>query len=206
MAFPQSAVNQLLRVIGLTTVNRVDLTDPATFDAHAKLTEVDKRLQEQGYWFNTDYTYTLNLDSNGNLLVPKEQIEITFSENRYIVRNGKVYDREDQTLIFTEDMEVPRIVKLMDYTETPEVYKQALLASAKLEHWIDNDDGSAKTKLLQIQEEKTGFRLKQEDLQKKQVSALNTTYCARLLGGMSYNPIAGQFGKVLGGPQWLRSQ
>ena len=128
---------------------------------------------------------------------------VDYPSNNYISRGNKVYDRAGQSYIFTEDMEVPRLVQLVLYEDTPEVYKQALLAASKVTHFLNNDEGTAKVQELTRKAQTRLFRLKQEDLKKKEVSALNNSYAGRLLGGMSPNHVAGQFGTVVGGHQWL---
>ena len=202
MSYPPDVVNVVLRVIGLNTVNRVDLSDPDVYDAVNALTEVDSDLQEKGYWFNTEYEYVLNLDVNGFVLVPKNQLAITFLNNNLIVQDGRIYDVVNHTYIFTEDITVASIVLQRDYESTPTVYKHALKAKAKLDMYVEEEGQSSVVQHLTSNWNTKEFRLRQRDLKQKQVNTLNTQAAMRLTSGMSFNPLTSGFAGVTGGYQW----
>jgi hypothetical protein len=202
MAYPNSVVNDLLRVVGLTTVNRVDLTDSDTFDAVNVLIGIDKKLQTKGLWFNRDYDVRLPVDADGHLILSPLTLDVTFSENRYIQRGRKVYDRFDQTFKFTEPMTLVSLVTLINYDECPPVYQAALTAEAKKVHFSNIDGDPTVLQELIKEEREAAFELKAKHLKKARVSAINTNFASRLLAGMPISPTTSQFGNVLGGSQW----
>lgn len=211
MTYPINAINKVIRVLGLTTVNRVDLQDPMIADAIAALSEADRELQAPGLWFNREYDVTFNLVDNGTdgnyIAVPTTALNVEFYEGaQYTITDRKVRDLVNKTTVFTEDLLVKQVIYQRAYNDTPVVYQLALVAKARRDFFAEKDGEAA---LLQVYSEDYNakmFEVRQEDMKRMQTNALNNPISTRLGVGMRYAPtLLGHTG-VIGGYQWRLNQ
>jgi len=98
------AVNTLLASIGETPVNTVPasgVSDAST--ARDMLHRVNRQVQGMSLKFNTDYKVQYSPDVDGYINIPTNALRVVsyFRGFDFAVRDRKLYNRKDQTNIFT---------------------------------------------------------------------------------------------------------
>lgn len=100
-----TAINTLLQNINeLPIENDTDLANSTTGQlAEMTIIEVKKEVLAQGWDFNTDISYPFPPDTNGIIGIPYNVLDVVASAGKkYIMRDWKLYDKENFTFIFTE--------------------------------------------------------------------------------------------------------
>ena len=131
MAFPTTnatqelpAVNQILQSCGQAPVTTLDQTNPDVAIAYQTLLEVSREVQAEGWSFNKEYNYELTPDTNNQILIPSNMLQIDLSHNAanmdkdVIRRSGKLYDKANHTYTFTDKVECD-ITWLFDWVDIP---------------------------------------------------------------------------------------
>jgi hypothetical protein len=131
MAFPTTnatqelpAVNQILQSCGQAPVTTLDQTNPDVAIAYQTLLEVSREVQAEGWSFNKEYHYEMTPDTNNEILIPSNVLQIDLTDNAanmdkdMIRRNGKFYDKANHTYTFTEKVECD-IIWLFDWVDLP---------------------------------------------------------------------------------------
>jgi len=131
MAFPTTnatqelpAVNQILQSCGQAPVTTLDQTNPDVAIAYQTLLEVSREVQAEGWSFNKEYNYELTPDTNNQILIPSNMLQIDLSQNAanmdkdVIKRSGKLYDKANHTYTFTDKVECD-ITWLFDWVDIP---------------------------------------------------------------------------------------
>ena len=131
MAFPTTnatqelpAVNQILQSCGQAPVTTLDQTNPDVAIAYQTLLEVSREVQAEGWSFNKEYNYELTPDTNNQILIPSNMLQIDLSQNAanmdkdVIRRSGKLYDKANHTYTFTDKVECD-ITWLFDWVDIP---------------------------------------------------------------------------------------
>ena len=132
-------INQCLLAIGEapfpdgTLVDTLQLgTDGETASRVVKSTMVE--VQTRGWYFNTDYNFEAYVDQNNFITMPPNTLRVDFGTtgNRYIMKNGKLYDMQKTTYLLDEDSIVFDAIWLVDYEELPpEAYEYIALRAAR---------------------------------------------------------------------------
>ncbi len=131
MAFPTTnkqqelpAVNQILQSCGQAPVTTLDQTNPDVAIAYQTLLEVSREVQAEGWSFNTEFHYEMTPDTNKQILIPNNMLQVDLSHNAanldkdVIRRSGKLYDKVKHTYTFTKKVECD-IVWLFDWVDLP---------------------------------------------------------------------------------------
>jgi hypothetical protein len=131
MSFPTTnatqelpAVNQILQSCGQAPVTTLDQTNPDVAIAYQTLLEVSREVQAEGWSFNKEFHYDMTPDTNNEILIPNNVLQIDLSNNSanmdkdVIRRNGKLYDKANHTYTFTEKVECD-ITWLFDWVDIP---------------------------------------------------------------------------------------
>lgn len=127
------AINTMLSCIGQAPLNTLDGTKSYfTVSAENILDSETKRFQLQGWDFNSEDNYQLSPDENNIIEIPEDVYMINFPtlyKNRYVVREGKLYDKFKHTYEITQPIKVS-IVFCYDFDDLPEVAKVYAMMSA----------------------------------------------------------------------------
>jgi len=106
------AINKIMRRAGLQPI-RVLETDTASNGAEAErcLDDAELEMQSQGWNYNTYRDVTLSPDAMDNITVPTGTISIypdsEYGESKnFTTRGEKLYDTDENTLLFTADVTV----------------------------------------------------------------------------------------------------
>ena len=146
MAFPTTnaaqelpAINQILSSCGQAPVTTLDQTNPDVAIAYDTLLQVSREVQSEGWTFNTEYHYEMTRDTNGEVAIPNNMIQIKLTENSAnaefdcIRRSGKLYDRQHHTYdlsdISGDNIECD-IVWEFDWVDLPEPIQNYVTARA----------------------------------------------------------------------------
>ena len=131
MAFPTTnaaqelpAVNEILASVGQAPVPTLDQTNPDVAIAYDTLLQVSREVQAEGWTFNKEYHYPFTPNTDNEIVIPTNVLQIDMAENGdykhmdVIRRNGKLYDKEEHTSVFTEKIECD-VVWLFDWVDLP---------------------------------------------------------------------------------------
>tara|TARA_R100000008_G_scaffold77478_1_gene57932 strand:+ start:195 stop:818 length:624 start_codon:yes stop_codon:yes gene_type:complete len=144
MAFPTTnatqelpAINQILSSCGQAPVTTLDQTNPDVAIAYDTLLQVSREIQAEGWTFNTEYHYEMTPDTNNEILIPNNIIQIKLTENsanrQYdgIRRSGKLYDRQHHTYEWTHTSPVEcDIIWEFDWIDLPQPIQDFVVARA----------------------------------------------------------------------------
>ena len=131
-----SAVNSILGAIGQSPITSLNFSNPEVSIIYNLLKEANKDIQAEGWSFNREWHVELIPDSNGNILIPTNILQIdqhddfTTRTKDMVRRDGKLYDRVNHTDVFTESKLYFDIVYLYTFNDLPEVFKRYITSSA----------------------------------------------------------------------------
>ena len=131
MAFPTTnastelpAINQILMACGQAPVTTLDETNPDVAIAYQTLLEISREVQSEGWTFNKEPHYEMTPDSNNEILIPNNVLQIDLSasnasDKHVIQKNGKLYDKEHHTDQWTDGNVDCDITWLFDWVDLP---------------------------------------------------------------------------------------
>ena len=129
------AINQILASVGQAPVTTLDQTNPDVAIAYDTLIQVSREIQSEGWTFNTEQDYPFTPDSNNEILIPTNVLQIDISaetgheEMDVIRRSGKLYDKQEHTYTFTEELKCD-VVWLFDWVDLPRPIQDYITARA----------------------------------------------------------------------------
>lgn len=178
------AVNSILRNLGTSAVTNIEVVNP---DVQAALHMLDEKriaIQSQGWWFNTQTGVVLPLTLTGECIVPPNTIKVdTKPDGIDAVQHGtKLFNRDDNSFIFPEPVELGALVLAIDWDNLPFTVKETIKFAAM--HQIQSDLEGDVQKMQQIEGQLNGafLSMKREHVQNRDVNAFNSKRAARLLG------------------------
>lgn len=127
------AVNTLLRMSGEPPVNTIENTGLPQVDmAVSTIDQVTREVLSRGFNFNTDEKFKLTPDANGNILVPANAASVDASDKyRNIVqRGGRLYDKDNNTYVFTDPFLECDIKWMFDFEDLPECVRNYIIIRA----------------------------------------------------------------------------
>ena len=131
------AVNQILSSCGQAPVTTLDQTNPDVAIAYDTLLQVSREVQAEGWTFNKEYHYKMTPDTNNEILIPNNVIQIKLTENSRNVeydgirRSGKLYDRQHHTYEWKDFTPVEcDVLWEFDWVDLPQPIQDLILARA----------------------------------------------------------------------------
>ena len=131
------AINQILSSCGQAPVTTLDQTNPDVAIAYDTLLQVSREVQAEGWTFNKEYHYEFTPDTNDEIVIANNVLQIKLSENSSnmdhdgIRRNGKLYDRQDHTYKWTHVTPVEcDVVWEFDCVDLPEPIQNFIVSRA----------------------------------------------------------------------------
>lgn len=133
------AVNQMLATVGQAPINTLPseaggaspLVDAVV--AENTLNEVTRKVQQEGWDFNTDYEYPIAPNGSNNLVPPSNTLKIKVSKIHcwydLVLRQSKMWDRKNLTFTITDTVKFD-IVFGYDFEELPESLRQYIAIRA----------------------------------------------------------------------------
>jgi len=144
MAFPTTdsqgelqAVNQILASVGQAPVTTLEQTNPDVAIAYNTLQQVSREVQAEGWTFNKEYHYPLTPNSDGEIVIPDNMLQIDLCMDEYynrdkdpIRRDGKLYDRNSHSYKWKQRTHYFDITWLFDWLDLPPVIRDYITSRA----------------------------------------------------------------------------
>jgi hypothetical protein len=131
------AINQMLTGIGQAPVVSLDIANPEIATALSILDSVNREVQGEGWNFNTEINYPFTPDTNGEIVVPDNVLQLsdnkTSNSQQYqtVLRNGKLYDKVYHTYTFLgTDPVLCDVVWLFNFEDLPQVFQDYITQRA----------------------------------------------------------------------------
>jgi hypothetical protein len=126
------AINQMLASIGETPVSTIPgsgVSDAAV--ARDKLHETNRQVQGMSLKCNTDHKVEYSPDVNGHINIPTNTLRVWawYQYMDYAVRDRKLYDRDNQTLIFGDKVYL-NITFFLPWLDLPEHVRRYIAVKA----------------------------------------------------------------------------
>ena len=102
-----SAVNNILGAIGQSPITTLNFDNPEISFIFNLLRDANVDTQAEGWHFNTEKHVKYTPDTNGNILIANDVLQLDVSEgwthriHDVVRRNGKLYDKIDHTYDFS---------------------------------------------------------------------------------------------------------
>ena len=151
------AVNSILMSVGETPVNTLTVQSPEVVIAQNTLRQVCREIQAEGWSYNTENQYPINLDTNNQCIIPNNVLQLDLNifehgKDYDIVRrsdNGvmKVYDKKNHTFTFENCSKLYfDIIWMLDFEDLPQAFKDyiTIRASRIASNRMVNSQPSAK--------------------------------------------------------------
>ena len=137
MAFPTTgntyelkAVNEILASVGQAPVTSLDQTNPDVAICYDTLQEVSRQVQSEGWAFNREYYYPIQVNSDKHVPIPNNMLRLDLSPgvvaygSKDVIRrslNGEslLYDKVAHTFEWDEDTVYCDVVWLFDWVDLP---------------------------------------------------------------------------------------
>jgi len=169
------AVNTMLNTIGEAPVNTlVNMTSVDALAALSVLHSVNRGVQVEGWFFNTEYDYPLVPDLDNNLPLPTNLMSVDSSEvsNKHdlVQRGSRASDRKNHTYTFTDTVKC-NLILLLPFEEIPEaarnyitlrasrILQDRLLGSDSLHGMNREDEYLALTSLRLIESQNADYNI-----------------------------------------------
>lgn len=169
------AVNTMLNTIGEAPVNTlVNMTSVDALTALSVLQSVNREVQSQGWFFNSEAKYPLTPNQDGELVLPVNTMSVDSNSESYkhdlVQRGGRAYDRLNHTYTFDVTVKCDLIL-LLDFGEIPEaarryvtlrasrIFQDRVLGSGELHSMNREDEYQALTTLRLMESENADYNI-----------------------------------------------
>jgi len=199
------AVNACLRGIGLRPVASYSDTNLNAAIALECVYQASREIQERGWWFNEEHGWKLYPDSNGQIKVPNNCLDITSwngsKDKALTIRDGLVYNtytHSNNVLDSVGDSGYIEFIFIMElgYESLPSIAQSAITNRAKRLFAQDVEGDVNKWKFNSADETRTYNELCSAELRnKKQNAGQNPTVAAFMarVGGQNAMSYSGLF-------------
>jgi len=133
------AVNTMLNAIGESPVNQLGEQGPAdAVMAESILDETTKEFQAEGWHFNSHYDWELIRDENNKVPLPSNTVRVDSvgwqnSDVDIIQRGDYLYDKKNNTFVFTSNLKNIDIIFMLDWSDLPETARRyAMIKAARV--------------------------------------------------------------------------
>jgi len=157
------AVNKVLQMLGEAPVNSLQGQFGLAKQAQDSLNDASRRVQSEGWSFNTDFEATLARNASNEIQVNNSVTRVVVDPQLYpdydiTQRQGKLYDRKNQTYTFTQDLKGD-ITMMLDWDDLPEHAHQYIMirAGRELQEAIIGSADLTKINLTQEIEARSQF-------------------------------------------------
>ena len=142
-----SAVNSILGAIGQAPITTLKTStgnnslssqiseNPEIAFIYNLLRDANVDTQSEGWHFNTEKHVKFKPDGNGNILIGNDILSMDLHDNQakrtynLVRRNGKLYDKQDHTDVFTADIDLD-VVRLYEFEDLPVVFRRYIVYRA----------------------------------------------------------------------------
>tara|TARA_R110002096_G_scaffold142061_7_gene297151 strand:+ start:7466 stop:8062 length:597 start_codon:yes stop_codon:yes gene_type:complete len=179
------AVQMLLRAIGSSPVNSLDVAHPDVANARASLNRLRKSVQKRGWWFNQDYNVVFQVNSVGEVTIPKEITKFV-SDNVSLVKRGrKVYNTSTQTFLINTNVRAIKTVRTLEWEDMPASMQEYAAYLACAQFISDEIEDTNKEEKYQRLAGISKIDVDEEDLDSAKVNVFNNSRVSRARGGVT---------------------
>ena len=176
------AVNMMLENIGespVSNLNDAGLGDVAV--AKDMLGRVNREVQSRGWSWNTDYNYALARDTNNQVPIPANALEVDSDSNDawmdVVVRGGFLWDRFNKRFTFDNSVRC-RITWLLEFESLPEAARNFIAIKAARQFAKAMLGTEAASRLTQEDEMRSDGQLTNQEARTSSANMLNDSYSA----------------------------
>lgn len=191
------AVNLIRGSVGKAPVSTLSSTNPDVIAAQLRLKNASTELQARSWWFNTELSFTLSPDANGNILIPSNAMEVRPKDpfTYLTTRGNKLYDPVNNTFQFKTKVETEMIVRL-DYEELPYVAANYIQYDAARKFQANFDGDPETIQDLRTDTQEAWIALKEAEQRNRRSNVLLSAGSLRMhrrvqpmSAGISRNPL-----------------
>lgn len=129
------AVNSLLSAIGEAAVSSLETaTTVEVTQAKNLLSNVNRETQQKGWHFNTEWDVTLTRDSDNKIPIGSSILSIYVEQKLTTIRGIQgvmyIYDLDNNTFTWTENLTNAVTITLLDFQDTPQAVRQYVTTKA----------------------------------------------------------------------------
>ena len=130
-----SAVNSILGAIGQAPLTTLNFDNPEVSFIFNLLRDANVDTQAEGWHFNTEKHVKFAIDANGKIAIGNDILSMDLHDNytkrtrNLVRRNGFIYDKEDHTDVFTQDLDLD-VVRLYNFEDLPIVFRRYIIYRA----------------------------------------------------------------------------
>ena len=131
------AINQMLTGIGQAPVVSLDIANPEIATALSILDSVNREVQGEGWSFNTEINYPFTPDTNDEIVIPENVLQISDNKNsnvqqyQTVIRSGKLYDKISHSFTsWTVSPVLCDVVWLFNFADLPQVFQNYITQRA----------------------------------------------------------------------------
>ena len=157
------AVNSILMSVGESPVNTLTVQSPEVAIAQKTLRQVCREIQAEGWSYNTENEYPIDLDTNNQCIVPNNVLQIDLNIYQHgkdynVVKrsdNGvqKIYDKKNHSFTFENCTKLYfDIVWMFKFEDLPQAFKDYVTAKATRVAAVRMVSSTEAAKLLEADE------------------------------------------------------
>lgn len=179
------AVQMLLRAIGSSPVNNLDVAHPDMANARACINRLRKSVQKTGWWFNTDYNVVFQADVLGEVRIPKEVTRFIASDAQFVKRGRKVYNSQTQTFNIGASVTALKTVRSLEWAELPASIQEYAAYLACSQFISDEIEDPVKEEKYQKLAGISKIDVDEEDLESIKVNVFHNSRVSRARSGQT---------------------
>lgn len=181
------AINIMLRRIQQQPVNSLESAGTDGELAESVLEDLNSEVQGRGWDFNTERGLELSPDINGNIIPPENALRIDAVDEsiKIVTRDGKLYDKENHTDVFTDVLKVD-LVWCFNFEDLPEYAKWFVTSSAALEFQQDVIGDTTLNSYLTRKQQQSYAEMIASDLEQGDYNIFNDPETAAMLLNRRY--------------------
>ena len=187
-------INAMLASVGEQPVSSADSQHPSVISANEILNKIDRRVQQKGWWFNTEKALLLSKNLAGEIILPSNTLSVDPCDtaSNLVQRGTKLYDRVNHTFSIGEDVYVDIIVQL-PIDELTTHAADYIGAYAVYDFYVNDDGDDSKANKYDRERFDTLAALKAEHLRNSDLNAINRPAVAALVSRV--RPVSGSVGR-----------
>lgn len=170
-----TVINDMLGTLGEAPLNSLTEEHPLLGACQRYLEVSDIAVQAQGHWYNKE-TLTLQPSAvDSALYVPGDTIGIRSGDRTVTLRGRRLYDLENGTYAFEDELEVT-LIRRVPFTELPELAAGWVAADAVLRFQRVYDGDNQRTQQLQEALAMARAEARAEDIRNSKSNFLDSNY------------------------------
>lgn len=206
------AVNAMLAAVGDAPINSLSAVYANADMARQTLHNVNRQVQSEGWWFNTDYEVLHTANLAGNIVIASDVLKVSVSRSNlisdYVLRDNMLYDRMNNTFtIPSANLDLVRFLPFEDMPNSAREYITVLAVIRYRDYILDVDRESLTQEQADVQ--RTRERLEIDEIQLNKYYLVKTSKDFQAIG-WSFNTkrkvtlTPNGSGVIVADPSWLQ--